>query len=88
MSAIPYTHLDKLYIDGNWERACGTEPVLNPATELPIGRRRWATTMPLAPRSRQRGWPSTADPGPDLAMAERTSRHETDARGARRPGVT
>jgi aldehyde dehydrogenase (NAD+) len=33
----PYTHIDKLYIGGRWEKAAGTEAVLNPATEIAIG---------------------------------------------------
>lgn len=36
--SIPFTHLNKLYIDGNWATASGnTEAVLNPATEEVIG---------------------------------------------------
>lgn len=35
---IPFTHLDKLYIDGSWQAASRTEDVLNPATEEVIGR--------------------------------------------------
>ncbi|MDX9688488.1 aldehyde dehydrogenase family protein [Halopseudomonas formosensis] len=34
---IPFTHLDKLYIDGSWQAGSGTEDVLNPATEEVIG---------------------------------------------------
>jgi acyl-CoA reductase-like NAD-dependent aldehyde dehydrogenase len=35
---VPFTHIDKLYINGRWESAGGgTEPVLNPATEAVIG---------------------------------------------------
>ena len=36
--SVPFTHLDKLYINGRWEPAGGgTEPILNPATEALIG---------------------------------------------------
>lgn len=35
---VPFTHIDKLYIDGKWHAPeGGTETVLNPATEAPIG---------------------------------------------------
>lgn len=35
---IPFTHIDKLYIDGGWHDAGSErEAVLNPATEQPIG---------------------------------------------------
>jgi aldehyde dehydrogenase (NAD+) len=36
--SIPFTRIDKLYIDGNWVSAtAGTSPVINPATEDMIG---------------------------------------------------
>jgi aldehyde dehydrogenase (NAD+) len=36
---VPFTHLDKLYIDGAWVPATGGfDDVIDPATELPIGR--------------------------------------------------
>ena len=36
--SIPFSHLDKLYINGLWETASeGTEAILNPATEEVIG---------------------------------------------------
>jgi aldehyde dehydrogenase (NAD+) len=37
LSTAPYTHIDKLYIDGRWESTTGSEAVLNPATEAAIG---------------------------------------------------
>ena len=35
--SIPFTHLDKLYIDGHWVPTADNEAVLNPATEAVIG---------------------------------------------------
>lgn len=35
--SIPFTHLDKLYIDGHWVPTTDYEAVLNPATEAVIG---------------------------------------------------
>lgn len=38
MTSIPFTHIDKLYIDGAWQLpAGGTEAVINPATGETIG---------------------------------------------------
>ncbi|MDP3548767.1 MAG: aldehyde dehydrogenase family protein [Novosphingobium sp.] len=34
---IPFTDIDRLYIDGEWHAGAGTEAVLNPATEDVIG---------------------------------------------------
>ncbi|HEY3850857.1 MAG TPA: aldehyde dehydrogenase family protein [Steroidobacteraceae bacterium] len=71
MSAIPFTHLDKLYIGGEWERVSGIEPVLNPATELPIG------SAPVGGDDAARAAIEAArlafdrGPWPSLAMAER-----------------
>ena len=34
---IPYTNLDRIYVDGEWlSPEAGTEPVINPATEVPF----------------------------------------------------
>ncbi|HGH4336719.1 TPA: aldehyde dehydrogenase family protein [Pseudomonas aeruginosa] len=35
--SIPFTHLDKLYIDGAWQAAGNHEAILNPASEAVIG---------------------------------------------------
>jgi acyl-CoA reductase-like NAD-dependent aldehyde dehydrogenase len=35
--STPFTHIDKLYIGGQWVATQGTEAVLNPATEAVIG---------------------------------------------------
>jgi acyl-CoA reductase-like NAD-dependent aldehyde dehydrogenase len=34
---VPFTDIDRLYIDGEWHPASDREPVLNPATEAVIG---------------------------------------------------
>ncbi len=39
--SIPFTHLDKLYINGQWLPTADSEAVLNPATEAVI------TMLPL-----------------------------------------
>jgi acyl-CoA reductase-like NAD-dependent aldehyde dehydrogenase len=35
---VPFTNLDRLYIDGAWQTAPDHDDVLNPATEAVIGR--------------------------------------------------
>ena len=37
MAAVPFTHIDRLYIAGRWEAADSREAVFNPATEAEIG---------------------------------------------------
>ena len=70
---LPYTHIDKLYIDGGWEATANAEPVLNPATERPIGYAPFGdgaaarAAIDAARRAFDRG------PWPHLAMAERAS---------------
>src|ERR1700677_3620932 len=70
---LPYTQIDKLYIDGRWEATASTEPVLNPATERPIAPPPPADgAAPLAAvyaarRAFDRG------PWPSLPMAERAA---------------
>ena len=34
---VPFTHLTKLYMNGNWESVSDNETVINPATEAVIG---------------------------------------------------
>src|SRR5208282_2547874 len=71
--ATPYTHIDKLYIDGRWEKAVGTEAVLNPATELAIGH------APVGNAAAARGAVAAAraafdrGPWPHLPMSERAA---------------
>jgi aldehyde dehydrogenase (NAD+) len=73
LSTAPYTHIDKLYIDGHWEKVSGSDPVLNPATEAligqaPVGDAAAARAAIEAARSAfDRG------PWPNLTMAERAS---------------
>jgi aldehyde dehydrogenase (NAD+) len=69
----PYTHIDKLYIDGRWERTDASEAVLNPATETAIGQAPVGSTA--AARAAIASARSAFDrgPWPHLAMAERAA---------------
>jgi aldehyde dehydrogenase (NAD+) len=70
---VPFTHIDKLYIDGRWEKAGDSDPVLNPATEVAIGR------APVGDAATARAAVEAArsafdrGPWPNLTMAERAS---------------
>jgi aldehyde dehydrogenase (NAD+) len=73
MQAIPYTHLEHLYIDGRWEKVQATEPVINPATEAeigfaPVGNSSAASAAIAAARSA-----FDTGPWPHLAMSERAA---------------
>jgi acyl-CoA reductase-like NAD-dependent aldehyde dehydrogenase len=73
MSAVPFTHIDKLYIAGRWEAADAREAVLNPANESVIGQApvgQPAATVAAIGAAREafeRG------PWPNLKMAERAA---------------
>ena len=73
MSAIPFTSIDKLYIDGRWETAGAREAVFNPATEAVIG------NAPVGATATARAAIDAAraafddGPWPGLQMAERAA---------------
>ena len=70
--SIPFTQLNKLYIDGAWASANGpTEAVLNPATEEVIGQAPVGDTASAdaAIDAARRAFDS--GPWPWLSMAER-----------------
>jgi aldehyde dehydrogenase (NAD+) len=73
LSTAPYTHIDKLYIDGRWESTSGSEAVLNPATEAAIGQAPVGDAA--AARAAIKGARTAFDrgPWPNLTMAERAS---------------
>jgi aldehyde dehydrogenase (NAD+) len=73
MSTVPFTAIDKLYINGLWEQADGTEAVLNPATEIVIGH------APVGSAAGARAAVAAAraafdeGPWPNLTMVERAA---------------
>jgi aldehyde dehydrogenase (NAD+) len=73
MQAIPYTHIKHLYIDGRWEKVQATEAVINPATELEIGRAPVGDVE--AAKAAVQAARSSFDngPWPNLAMSERAA---------------
>lgn len=86
---VPFTKIDKLYIDGAWQPAAGREAVLNPATEEVIG------NAPLGNGSNAEAAMASAraafdnGPWPRLKQAERAAmmRRMYDALDARREQI-
>lgn len=69
--SIPFTQLDKLYIDGQWVAVQDTEAVLNPATEAVIGHapRGDSATADAAISAARRAF--DRGPWPQLSVVER-----------------
>ena len=73
MSTVPYAHLDKLYINGRWERADGTEAVLNPATEMTLGHAPVGNAALVGAAIEAARTAFDSGPWPQLKMAERAA---------------
>jgi aldehyde dehydrogenase (NAD+) len=73
MHAIPYTHIKHLYIDGQWEKAQASEAVLNPATEVEIGRAPVGDTAAAEAAIQAARSAFDNGPWPNLAMSERAA---------------
>ncbi len=69
---IPFTHIDKLYVDGTWHAPeGGTEAVVNPATEAVIGNAPVASAAQVAAAIAAAREAFDNGPWPSLSMDER-----------------
>ena len=72
---VPFTDIDRLYIDGAWEAATDREAVLNPATEAVIGEAPVgdASAAVAAIAAARRAFDE--GPWPTMSMADRADAH-------------
>lgn len=87
---VPFTHLDKLYIDGRWVATSGgRDDVINPATEEAIGRAPVGTALEARAAIDAARRAFDTGPWPTMNMAERAAvmRRMHSALSARRERI-
>jgi acyl-CoA reductase-like NAD-dependent aldehyde dehydrogenase len=89
MMTIPFTNLDKLYIDGRWADATESDPIINPATEAVIGHAPVGDAVATEAAIASARAAFDTGPWPQMSMAERAEylRRMHAALTARRPQI-